>query len=196
MLVVWLYAVLHQVEGLLHMTSIAFSLARGLSHIDRLLLSVHKNIAWIPMLKQDLACALGIMRRARDVEQYSQTQPEGNRGREEENADQFAAAKGVKWKKKKKKQTSCPRGTSKYASGTVQMPTDETPRRKLQHPFKYGKSDTIVMSKLRARKPTRTTKSRQKAVTRPSWWNKETQAAWTDKRAMVTLCQKRKKSYY
>ena len=45
---------------------------------------------------QDLASALGIMRRARDVDQYPQAQPEENREREEENADQSAAASGVK----------------------------------------------------------------------------------------------------
>ena len=45
---------------------------------------------------QDLASALGIMRRARDVDQYPQAQPDGNREREEEDADQAAAARGAK----------------------------------------------------------------------------------------------------
>ena len=56
------------------------------------------------------------------------------------------------------------------------------PRRKPQYPFQYGMSDTGVMSKLRAHKPVHTTNLRQKAVIQPPWWNKETQAAWTDKR--------------
>ena len=49
--------------------------------------------------------AMGIMRTARDVDQYPQVQPDGNRGREAENADQDASTRGVKWEK----QTGCPR---------------------------------------------------------------------------------------
>ena len=45
------------------------------------------------------------------------------------------------------------------------------------------------MSKLRAHKPAHTTNPRQKAAIQPPWWNKETQAAWTDKRTMVKLWQ-------
>ena len=63
-------------------------------------------------------------------------------------------------------------------------------KRKLQYPFQYGKSDMGVMSKLRAHKPAHTTNPRQKAAIQPPWWNKETQAAWTDKRTMVKLWQK------
>ena len=51
----------------------------------------------------------------------SQAQPDGNREREAENADQDVAARGVKWEK----QTGCPRGTSEYAHGIVQVPTHE-----------------------------------------------------------------------
>ena len=71
--------------------------------------------------KQDLASAIGIMRRARDVNSYPQAQPDGNREREAENVDQDAAARGVKWEK----QTGCPRGTAEYAHGIVQVSTDE-----------------------------------------------------------------------
>ena len=46
------------------------------------------------------------------------------------------------------------------------------------------------MSKLRAHKPAHTTNPRQKAAIQPPWWNKETQAAWTDKQTMVKLRQK------
>lgn len=46
-LTVWLYAGRHQAEGLLNRTSIALSLARGLSQSDRLVPSVHKNLIWI-----------------------------------------------------------------------------------------------------------------------------------------------------
>ena len=56
-LTVWSYAGQHQAKGLLHRTSIALSLARGLSQSDRLFPSVQKNLAWIPIQKQDLACA-------------------------------------------------------------------------------------------------------------------------------------------
>ena len=52
----------------------------------------------------------------------------------------------------------------------LQKPGTE-PRRKPQYPFKYGKSDTGGMSKLRARKPTHTATPRQKAVIQPPWWN-------------------------
>ena len=42
-------------------------------------------------------------------------------GREAENTDQDVAARDVKCEK----QTSCPRGSSEYAYGIVQVPTDE-----------------------------------------------------------------------
>ena len=45
-LTVWLYAGRHQVEGLLHRTSIALPLARGFSQSDRLFPSVQKNSHW------------------------------------------------------------------------------------------------------------------------------------------------------
>ena len=54
------------------------------------------NLAWTPIQKQDLASAIGIMRRARDVNSYPQAQPDGNREREAENVDQDAAARSVK----------------------------------------------------------------------------------------------------
>ena len=44
--------------------------------------------------KNVLASAMGIMRRARDANQYLQAQPDGNRG-EAENTDQDAAARDV-----------------------------------------------------------------------------------------------------
>ena len=104
-LTVWSYVRRHQAKGLLHWTSIALSLARGLSQSDRLFplplpsppsphTHTHK-LTWIPIQKQDLASAMGIMRRARDVDQYPQAQPDGNREREAENTDQDAAARGV-----------------------------------------------------------------------------------------------------
>ena len=43
-----------------------------------------------------LTSVMGIMRRARDVDQYPQAQPDGNRGREEEDEDQDVTARGVK----------------------------------------------------------------------------------------------------
>ena len=46
------------------------------------------------------------------------------------------------------------------------------------------------MSKLRAHKPAHTKNPRQKAVIQPPWWNKETQAAWTDKQTMVKSWKK------
>ena len=73
------------------------------------------------MQKQDLASVMAIMRKAQDVDQYPQAQLDRNSGREAENADQDAVARGVKWEK----QTGCPRGTSQYARGIVQVPTDE-----------------------------------------------------------------------
>ena len=48
----------------------------------------NKTLTWIPIQKHDLSNTIGIMRRARDVDQYPQTQPDGNRGGEAENADQ------------------------------------------------------------------------------------------------------------
>ena len=68
-------------------------------------------------------------------------------------------------------------------------------KRKLQYPFQYGNCDMGVMSKLRAHKPAYTTNPQQKAAIQPPWWNKETQAAWTDKRTMVKLWQKKEASH-
>ena len=69
-------------------------------------------------------------------------------------------------------------------------------RWKPQYPSQYGKSDMGVMSKLRAHKPVHTTNPRQKAAIQPPWWNKVTQAEWTDKRTMVKLWPKeRSKSH-
>ena len=45
------------------------------------------------------------------------------------------------------------------------------------------------MSKLQTRKPTHTINSQQRAVILPPWWNKETQAAWSEKRAKVKRWQ-------
>ena len=49
------------------------------------------------------------------------------------------------------------------------------------------------MVSLRAHKPAHTTNPRQKAAIQPPWWDKETQAAWTDKRTMVKLWQKERR---
>ena len=74
-------------EKILHRTSTALSLARGLFQSDRLFPSAinkkqktkttKKNLPWIPKQKQDLARAMGIMRRTRDIDQYPQAQPDG-----------------------------------------------------------------------------------------------------------------------
>ena len=50
------------------------------------------------------------MCRAREVDQYPQAQPDGNRGREEENADQVAS---------KLRKTDCPKVTSEYVRESV-----------------------------------------------------------------------------
>ena len=71
-------------------------MARGLSQRDRLFNSVQKNLAYIPIQKQDLASAMGIMRRVPTVDQYPQAQLDGNREREAENAGQDVAVRGVK----------------------------------------------------------------------------------------------------
>ena len=88
-LTIWSYAGWHQVKGLLHRTSIALSLTRGLSQSDQLFPSVQKNLHGYQYKNK-------IMRRAWNVVQYLQAQPNGNR-REIRNADQDAAARGVKW---------------------------------------------------------------------------------------------------
>ena len=103
---VWSYAGRHQAEGLLHRTPIALCLAQELSTSVRLFLSVKNNNSynkkqqqqqtktrWMPIQKQDLASAMGIMRRARDVDKYPQAQPHGNRRRQAENADQDVAVR-------------------------------------------------------------------------------------------------------
>ena len=72
---------------------------------------------------------------------------------------------------------------------SLQKPEIE-PRKKSQFPYKYGKSETGVVSKLRTRKPAHTTNPRQKTIIQPRWWNKETQEAWTDKWTMVKVWQR------
>ena len=49
------------------------------------------------------------------------------------------------------------------------------------------------MVSLRAHKPAHPTNQRQKAAIQPPWWDKETQAAWIDKRTMVKLWQKERR---
>ena len=61
----------HQAE-LLHRTSIVLALARGISLFDRLPPLLHRNFTLMPLFKQDLNNAMGVMCRARDVEQYHQ----------------------------------------------------------------------------------------------------------------------------
>ena len=79
MLAVWSYQGQHQAEGILHSTSIAFPLTWGLSQSDRLLSSVCNNLAWIPLLKQDLTSAMWIICKSQDINQYLQAHPNRNR---------------------------------------------------------------------------------------------------------------------
>ena len=53
-----------------------------------------------------------------------------------------------------------------------------------------------VVSKLQDRQPVHITNPRQKAVIQPPWWNKKSQAAWTDERTIVKLKQKERTKPY
>ena len=80
-------------------------------------------------LKQDLPSAMGIMLRARNVDQYPQYQPNGNREGEVENADQDTAVQEfvcslVGWLTSQQ-HAGCPRGISEYAHGLVLVPTNK-----------------------------------------------------------------------
>ena len=119
-LTVWSYAGRHQAKGLLHRTFIALSLARALSQSDRLFPSVQQTSHGYQYKNkispaQSGSCA-GLETSIR-IPKPNPTETE----REAENVDQDAAARGVKCKK----QTGCPRGTSEYAHGIVQVSTDE-----------------------------------------------------------------------
>ena len=72
---------------------------------------------------------------------------------------------------------------------SLQKPGNE-PRKKVQYLFKYGKSDTGVMSKLQARKPAHTANLRQTALIHPPCRNKKPQAVWSNKQAEMKLWQK------
>ena len=99
-LIFWSYAGRHQEKGLLHRTSIALSLARGLSQSDRLFPSAQKT-AWIPIQKQDLACAMGIMRGARDVDQHPQV-TDGPRRKQRKRGGKGRSGRGGQRRKMRK----------------------------------------------------------------------------------------------
>ena len=62
---------------------------------------------------------------------------------------------------------------------------------KPNNPFRYEKSGSDVVSKLRKRKPrTQNTKGSRKSKKQPSWWDSETEKAWTEKCAAVNNWQK------
>ena len=53
---------------------------------------------------------------------------------------------------------------------------------KPNNPFRYEKSGSDVVSKLRKRKPrTQNTKGSRKSKKQPPWWDSETEKAWTEK---------------
>ena len=57
---------------------------------------------------------------------------------------------------------------------------------KPNNPFRYVKSDSDVVPKLRKRKlKTQSTKGSRKSEKLPPWWDSETEKAWTEKRAAV-----------
>ena len=105
-LTVWSYAGRHQEIGLLNRTPIALSLGRGLSWSDLLFPAAHTkkqqankqtnkqtskkmkrtttttaNLACLPLQKQDLGSAIGIISRPQDVNQYPQAQPRRRQGK-------------------------------------------------------------------------------------------------------------------
>ena len=129
-LTVWSYAGLHQAEGLLHRTSIALSLARGLSQSDRLFPS-------------------------------EQTNKQTNKQKNSHVNQQKNKISPAQWRSCSGLETSI-----SIPQPSLQKPGIE-PRRKPQHPFKYGKSDTDVISELRPCKPTHRTIPQQKAVIQP-----------------------------
>ena len=109
-LTVWSYAGRHQAEGLQHRTSIAESLARGLSQSDRSFHSVHKTTK-TATTSTTTKTSHGYQyknkisppqRRSCARLETSISIPKPNpteTGREAENADQDAAARGVKMRK-------------------------------------------------------------------------------------------------
>ena len=63
---------------------------------------------------------------------------------------------------------------------------------KPHNPFRYERSGSDIMSKLRRQKPTQITKGSRKSKKQPPWWNSETEKAWTEKHAAVKSWQKGK----
>ena len=61
---------------------------------------------------------------------------------------------------------------------------------KPHNPFRYERSGSDIMSKLRRQKPTQITKGSRKSKMQPPWWESETEKAWTEKRAAVKSWQK------
>ena len=61
---------------------------------------------------------------------------------------------------------------------------------KPHNPFRYERSGSDIMSKLRKQKPTQITKGSRKSKKQPPWWDSETEKAWTEKRAAVKSWQK------
>ena len=110
-----------------------------------------QELALIPILKQDLASAMWIMRRTRDVDQHPQAQPVGNRGREQ------------KTKKQTNKRTNKNKKTPTTTTTTKQ--TNKQPPQKKTH--KKTKTKTKQQNKttqIRTRRPEASNeKSRQAA---------------------------------
>ena len=61
---------------------------------------------------------------------------------------------------------------------------------KPHNPFRYERSGSDTVSKLRKRKPTQSANGSRKSKVQPPWWDSETEKAWTEKRAAVRNWQK------
>ena len=61
---------------------------------------------------------------------------------------------------------------------------------KLHNPFRYERSGSDIVSKLRKKKSKQSTKGSRKSKMQPPWWDSETEKAWTEKRAAVKSWQK------
>ena len=61
---------------------------------------------------------------------------------------------------------------------------------KPHNPFRYERSGSDTVSKLRKRKPTQSANGSRKSKMQPPWWDSETEKAWTEKRAAVKSWQK------
>ena len=87
-------------------------------------------------------------------------------------------------------ETLTPHGTDYLPVVFSLQKSDKKQNIKPNNPFRYERSGSDIVSKLRKRKPAQSTKGSRKSKKQPLWWASKTEKAWREKRASVKNRQK------